>query len=135
MPRPERVDLAKLLLRKAESDLAVVRVLAVHPDPHDDAIGFHAQQAVEKALKAALTLSEVETPRTHDLSFLVELLGEHGIEAPPALIESEWLSPWAVTTRYDDLDEVLDRGAAIAAASSAIEWARALVPSSEDELN
>ena len=128
MPRPERVDLAKLLLRKAEADLAVIRVLAADPDPHDDAIGFHAQQAVEKALKAALTLSEVETPRTHDLTFLIELLGEHGVAAPAALTESEWLSPWAVTTRYDDLDEVLDRGAANAAASSAIEWARSLLP-------
>ena len=128
MPRPEHVSLAELLLRKGESDLAAARVLAADPDPHDEAIGFHAQQAVEKAVKAVLAFSQVETPRTHDLTFLVELLGENDIEAPTVLVESEWLSPWAVTTRYDDLDEMLDRDAAIEAASDAIEWAQALLP-------
>jgi HEPN domain-containing protein len=128
LPRPEHLSIATLLLRKAEADLAVARVLAADPEPHDDAIGFHAQQAVEKAVKAALSLAEVETPRTHDLTFLVELLGEHGIGVPAALVESEWLSPWAVTTRYDDLDELLDRGSAVAAASDAVEWARTLFP-------
>jgi HEPN domain-containing protein len=71
LPRPEHVNLAEVLLRKAESDLAAARALAADPDQHDDAIGFHAQQAVEKAVKAVLALSEVETPRTHDLTFLV----------------------------------------------------------------
>ncbi|MBS1870211.1 MAG: HEPN domain-containing protein [Actinobacteria bacterium] len=114
-----------MLLRKADADLAAARVLAADPDPHDDAVGFHAQQAVEKALKAALASLEVETPRTHDLTFLVEPLGMHGVEVPAGLSESEWLSPWAVTTRYDDLEETLDRAAAIGAASDAIAWARA----------
>jgi len=30
---------------------------------------------------------------------------------PAAIAEPEWLSPWAVTTRYDDLDDTLDRHA------------------------
>jgi HEPN domain-containing protein len=71
LPRPEYVSLAELLLRKAESDLAVARVLAADPDPHDDAIGFHAQQAVEKALKAVLALEQIEAPLptpSHDRS-------------------------------------------------------------------
>lgn len=123
MPRPEHVSLAELLLRKAESDLAAARALAAELDQHDEAIGFHSQQAVEKAVKAVLTLAQIEAPRTHDLTFLVELLNERGIEAPTVLIESEWLTPWAVTTRYDDLDEVLDRAAALRFARAAVDWA------------
>jgi hypothetical protein len=65
LPRPEHVSLAELLLRKAASDLAAARVLAADPDPHDEAIGFHAQQAVEKAVKAVLALSQIAAPRTH----------------------------------------------------------------------
>ena len=127
MPRPEHVDLAHVLLRKAEADLAATRALAADADPHDEAIGFHAQQAVEKALKAVLAFSQVPNPRTHDLTYLVELLDSHGIEVPAALAEPEWLSPWAVTTRYDDLDDTLDRHAAISAADSAIAWAQTLL--------
>jgi HEPN domain-containing protein len=127
LPRPEHVDLAHLLLRKANADLAATRALASDADPHDEAIGFHAQQAVEKAIKAVLALSRIAAPRTHDLTYLVELLDSHGIDVPPAIAEPEWLSPWAVTTRYDDLDDTLDRHAAINAADSAITWARRLL--------
>jgi HEPN domain-containing protein len=127
LPRPEHIDLAHLLLRKAQGDLAVARLVAADPDPHDDAIGFHAQQAVEKALKAVLARSQVPNPRTHDLTYLVELLGTHGIDVPATIAEPEWLSPWAVTTRYDDLDDTLDRHAAVEAADSAITWAQTLL--------
>jgi HEPN domain-containing protein len=34
-------------------------------------VAFHAQQAAEKALKAAMLLSHVEPPRTHDLTDLM----------------------------------------------------------------
>jgi HEPN domain-containing protein len=127
LPRPEHVDLARLLLRKAQADFSVARLIAADPNPHDDAIGFHAQQAVEKAIKAVLAFRQAPAPRTHDLTYLVELLETHGIEVPAAIAEPEWLSPWAVTTRYDDLDDTLDRHAAIDAAGSAIEWAQVLL--------
>lgn len=133
MSRPEHVDLAYLLLRKAAADLAVTRTLAADADPHDEAIGFHAQQAVEKALKAALAFSQVPSPRTHDLTYLVELLNSHGTEVPAAIAEPEWLSPWAVTTRYDDLDDALDRHAAIDAADIAVAWAQTLLAQASDD--
>lgn len=128
MSRPEHVSLAELLLRKAEADLDAARALAADADQHDEAIGFHAQQAVEKAVKAVLALARVEAPRTHDLTFLIELVDEHGIEAPSVLIESEWLTPWAVTTRYDDVEDILDRAGALKFARVAIEWAAQRVP-------
>lgn len=47
------LDVARLLLRKAESDLADVRRTLASQGPYDTAL-FHCQQAVEKYLKALL---------------------------------------------------------------------------------
>jgi HEPN domain-containing protein len=56
LPSPEQIEYAEALLRKAEADLAAVRVVLDHADIADDIVGFHDQQAVEKAAKAVLTL-------------------------------------------------------------------------------
>lgn len=71
-PSPEHVEYAEMLLRLAESDLQACRVLAAASDVADGAVGSHAQQAVEKALKTAIVLTEAELPRTHDLERLSE---------------------------------------------------------------
>ena len=55
MPTPEQIEVAELLAEKAGGDLLVAKKLEPYTDIDDDAIGFHAQQAVEKALKASLT--------------------------------------------------------------------------------
>jgi HEPN domain-containing protein len=55
-PSPEQVEYAELLLRRAKDDLQACRVLADDTDIDDNIVGFHAQQAVEKALKVALVL-------------------------------------------------------------------------------
>lgn len=89
----------------------------------DHIIGFLAQQAVEKALKAVLAHSALEIPRTHDLAYLASLLPER--DSAPSDIR--WLTPWAVTWRYDDRVEGLDRSRAIESASSAVMWARGII--------
>jgi HEPN domain-containing protein len=125
LPRPEPRDLADLFLRKASSDLAAVRTLADDVDQDDAVVGFHAQQAVEKALKAVLARAlGDDPPRVHDINLLLRLLQNQGVDVPPHLTAGRVLSPWAVTMRYDDLEEVLDRPAAIQVAADAIEWAR-----------
>lgn len=47
-------DLARRFLALAERDLKAFRKLAGDPDIDDEIVGFHAQQAVEKCLKAVL---------------------------------------------------------------------------------
>jgi HEPN domain-containing protein len=84
------------------------------------------QQGVEKALKIALVLADVELPRTHDLEFLVRLVGESGVDLPADLANPEWLTPWAADFRYGD-PVALDRPAACSAAESAIAWAASLL--------
>jgi HEPN domain-containing protein len=43
-------------------------------DPNYDAVCFHAQQCVEKLLKAALTETGRDFSRTHDLNHLLDLI-------------------------------------------------------------
>ncbi len=104
-------------------------MLAGDAEIDDSVVGFHAQQAVEKALKVALVLADVELPRTHDLALLVEQVGAAGTKVPDELASLEWLTPWAAALRYDE-PIALDRTAALAVAESASSWATALLDAS-----
>jgi HEPN domain-containing protein len=53
-PSPEQVEYAEVLLRRANGDLYVCSALSDDAEVDDGVLGFHAQQAVEKALKVAL---------------------------------------------------------------------------------
>lgn len=66
-PKHDLHDLAARFARKARSDEIALEKLADDPDVPDDLIGFHAQQALEKLLKAALAHAGVAPPRIHDL--------------------------------------------------------------------
>lgn len=98
------LDLARLLVRKAESDLANAQRTIDSPGPYDTGL-FHCQQAVEKYLKALLAVHNVTYPKIHDVTVLAEL-GETFCPAlqslPFSLAE---FNPFAVTIRYDDLDD------------------------------
>ena len=62
----ENADLARSWLRKARSD--TVAMEASHQAGALDAACFHAQQAVEKYLKAFLTDQRLQFPYTHNLA-------------------------------------------------------------------
>lgn len=122
---PEAGDLAKVLARKAEGDAKVARKLAPDPDIDDEAIGFHAQQAIEKWLKAVMVLHGLKEARIHDLGRLLEILGGAGIDLPPGADRLDDLSIYAVPLRYADLldAEPLDREATIALIDEVGRWA------------
>jgi hypothetical protein len=75
-------DVAARFVRKARSDEIALDKLVDDPDVPDDLIGFHAQQALEKLLKAALAHARIAPPRTHDLGELLALLGDAGLFPP-----------------------------------------------------
>jgi hypothetical protein len=115
-----------MLHRLGTGDLYACRKLADDAEVDDHIIGFHAQQAVEKALKVALVLADAELPHTHDLEWLVERVREAGTKVPDELSGTEWLTPWASELRYDE-PIALDRTAALIAAESASGWAASLL--------
>ena len=124
MPTPEEIETAELFLRKAASDLAAARALAGDAAQDDDVVGFHAQQAVEKALKAVVVVLSLEIPRSHDLGLLIRLLELAEVELPIEVREADWLNPWAVTLRYDHPGGELDRALAVGVADKTLVWAR-----------
>ncbi|HEY5943364.1 MAG TPA: HEPN domain-containing protein [Solirubrobacterales bacterium] len=125
MSRLEGRDLAKVLARKAEGDARVARKLAPDPDIDDEAVGFHAQQAIEKWLKTVMALRGLEEARIHDLGRILEILGEAGVDLPPGADRLDDLSIYAVPMRYADLldAEPLDRKATVALVKQVGEWA------------
>ncbi len=95
-------DLPKVLLRKAAQDTLVVEKLLQDPDIDDDLLGFHAQQAAEKLLKAVLAARGVDYPKTHNLRVLIELLATTGVALPDYLNDIVRLTPFGTTFRYDE---------------------------------
>ena len=122
---PER-DQAELLLARARESEAVLGVIAADDSLADSAVGFHAQQAVELAMKSVLALHGVDYPWTHDLQLLITKLASAGVEVPEAVAEARALTPWAVAYRYDETpDERIDRGELTALVSDLVDWAKA----------
>ena len=67
----EKSDYIKNWMFRANEDLAVLKDLqSSNPEGFASTICFHAQQAVEKFLKAFLAFSDVDFPRTHDVDYL-----------------------------------------------------------------
>ncbi len=95
-------ELAELLLQKAEQDEFALDKLIPDPDSPDEIIGFHAQQAIEKMLKAVLALAAVRYRWSHDLVELLDLLRKNGISYPEAFEEITALTPFAAILRYED---------------------------------
>jgi HEPN domain-containing protein len=131
-PTPEQREYAALLLERAKSDLGALRVLMADEDMLDDVVGFHAQQAAEKALKVVLVMADIDFPRSHDLRELADMAVDNGVAVPESIQEARWLTPWAAQLRYEML-EPLDRDAALSVAADAVEWARALTVEPEEE--
>lgn len=118
------------LLAMAHKDLSALRGMVDQPAVFaDEVFGFHAQQSVEKALKAWLDLREEDYPRTHDLAHLLaalENLGER-CDAYWSLVD---LSVFAVQYRYESFPEAgsapLDRSATLAAVAALVAHVEAI---------
>jgi len=89
---------AETLLRKSADDRAVLD----HPLP-PAILGFHAQQACEKLLKALLIQLGQDYPRTHNLGALEELVDLHDQALPALALPLYRLNDHAVPYRYDAL--------------------------------
>ena len=109
MPDPEAVaDVAWGWLRRAKSDLATAQQALAGRDLVDPWVAsFHAQQATEKCLKAALILEQIRFPRTHELELLRSLLPAAWELPDPETLAG--LSRFAVAGRYPE--GMLDAGA------------------------
>ena len=103
-------------------------ILMEEPEAHLSIVLFHAQQAVEKSLKAVLFSRQIEFRRTHDLTELAQLLCQEGVETPVGDDLLERLNPFAVTFRYDDMDiELMTPEDVVELVAEVRKWAEAQV--------
>lgn len=70
----EPLERAKLLLAKAKDDETLLEEIISNEKIRDEIIGFHAQQASEKLLKALLMAKNIPYRKTHDLRELIDLI-------------------------------------------------------------
>jgi HEPN domain-containing protein len=108
MPPEDAVDEVRGWIRKAESDLRNIALVLPADDCPYDTVCFHAQQAAEKYLKAALTFLGIPFPKVHDLDELLDLLPAEA-DVPVARDALTELSQLAVAPRYPGWDADIDR--------------------------
>jgi HEPN domain-containing protein len=94
-------DRAAVLLEKGKEDSYALDCLADNARVSDAVVGFHAQQAVEKFMKAVLARRAVEFRRTHNLGLLLDMLKDNGVPLPPEGEGLVRLTPWGAHMRYD----------------------------------
>ncbi len=116
---------ARKLLFKADQDLLVLKKLQTDPDITTEILGFHAQQAAEKMLKAVLAAQQIRFPFTHRLTELIDAIKNTGLLFPQKFEALRYLTPFAVEFRYDflgDDDEDFDVSATITLLEAFREW-------------
>jgi HEPN domain-containing protein len=115
----------------ARKDLQAMRALC-DPEVADvETFGFHAQQAVEKTLKAWLDLRGQVYPRIHDLDELLRLLRQHGASVPQEFANLDVLTDFGVAFRYEayeDSEEPFDRAEIIATVQRLLQHVANLLP-------
>ncbi len=96
-------DTVKKWIMKADNDLKIAKDELRMENPATDMICFHAQQCVEKYLKAFLIFNGVEIPRTHDIAHLIALCAELDPEFENLnRVEVVALTDYAVEVRYPE---------------------------------
>jgi HEPN domain-containing protein len=94
-------DYLKTWLFRAKEDIAVIeKLFESEPELYASTICFHAQQAVEKFLKAFLVFHNIDFPKSHDLDYL--LLECKRIDAKNFDIDLGSLTDFGVSIRYPD---------------------------------
>ena len=101
MDAPEAViALVRDWLRKADNDLInAVHTLKLGGECPTDTVCFHAQQCVEKHLKALLVLLGIPFSRTHDIAHLMSMVP---LALAPSLNadQQDLLTDYAASIRY-----------------------------------
>jgi HEPN domain-containing protein len=98
-------------LKKAASDLGAAEQLGEHGGRFREIVAFHCQQAAEKYLKALLVRHQIEFPKTHDITKLLDRVATVDAGLADSLRHADILTPFGVEVRYpSDAPEVLHGG-------------------------
>jgi len=94
-------ELVEEWIAKAEGDYrSALREFMARKYPNYDAAGFHAQQCIEKYLKALLQFKKIPFLKTHDLLTLSGLCSKQFPEFEVYKKQLAYLNQFAITFRY-----------------------------------
>ena len=94
-------EIVKEWISKAEGDYhSALREYRARKFPNYDASGFHAQQSIEKYLKAILQLQNIQFPKIHDLLALMKLCLPYTPELELHKELLAYLNPFGISFRY-----------------------------------
>ncbi len=101
MPRPDEVlKVIRQWVERADEDLRNAEyTLTLEKDCPFGTVCFHAQQCVEKCLKALLVFQGIDFPKIHDLPELLALV-PGSLRPILSAQEQERLTDYATVTRY-----------------------------------
>jgi HEPN domain-containing protein len=123
---PERLELVRLWIEKAESDYkAFQNLLEMGEDSPFGVACYLCQQCVEKYLKSRLVFLAIDFPKSHDIGELAKLFPP-GTGIPLTIPEREKLTGYAWKGRYPGDQEQITRRQAEEAAALAVKI-RALI--------
>ena len=121
-PEPSNWPDIRQRIANAERELGVLRIL-VEAKSAQEAIGFHAQHAMENALKGWISALDADYSNTHDLATLAAIVRQHpGENDTPAGEKLAWLTGYAVRYRYSDPQVAIeDRDALLSDVTETVE--------------
>ena len=131
MERENLID-AREWLSYAENDFGVAEHLfkTYYPKPLS-IIGFHCQQAAEKAVKALIVLygSQGGMPQKHDIFLLLNQIKNMVSIDPKFYDYADILAPYSITVRYPNELDLEEHHAekAICMAKEFVAWAKGIV--------
>ncbi len=97
---PAQLHVIRQWVLKAEHDLTnAAHTLKLGAAGPTDTVCFHAQQCVEKYLKALLAWHSLDFPKTHNIKMLLALLPRQ-LQPELTVVEQERLTDFATVTRY-----------------------------------
>ena len=108
-PEPTNLPDIRQRIANAERYLSDLEILIENPRSSQETIGFHAQQALENALKGWISALDAEYRNTHDLTKLTAIVRQHPAENDTSAGERlAWLTEYAVRYRYAGAEVVMD---------------------------
>jgi len=100
MPEDKSFLIAQEWMAKGDNDLKnAAHTLKLGDKCPIDTVCFHAQQCVEKYLKAFLVIIKKEFPRTHDIEMLISLMPK-SIDFSLSVEEQRKFTEYATVMRY-----------------------------------
>ena len=115
-PQPTNWPDIQQRIANTERELGVLKIL-VEANAAQEAIGFHAQQALENVLKGWISALDADYRNTHDLTKLIAIVRQHPAENDTAAGEQlAWLTEYAVRYRYAGAEVLMDDRFALLAA-------------------